>query len=467
MGLRPEAAREAAAVKRLARRLGVPHRTLAWRGTKPKTGLQEAARLARYRLAGAGRRASRLRTRSDRAHARRPGGNGSVPPRPRQRPDRACGHGVRIAASAGRQGTIFLVRPLLARRQGAARRDADGGTHRSQRRPEQPRSALYPRAAARADAGARARRPRRALPGAARRADAARRSHDRIRGRRGARGAGAGPVAAARSDHVRRGAVSRLCPPRSALRLLGRAIAHTGDEGPVELGKLESLYEALRQSRSRLRRTLAGASITLGSDRLVTSNALPPGAADPAACAGAPRRAYEAARAALRNSRIISGNLPSWPVPSPGLLLAGPTRTPTLQTYRDVKPPRFAGTNASRGLRGLPDQGHEMNANLRNFALWVIIVLLLLALFTLFQNPGQHTTSQDISLLAAAEARSIRAACATSSSRARRSTAPSPTAAASRPMRRATRPWCSASTTRASRSPRVRRPTTCPGSCRC
>jgi len=30
-----------------------------------------------------------------------------------------------------------------------------------------------------------------------------------------------------------------------------------------------------------------------------------------------------------------------------------------------------------------------MNANLRNFALWVIIVLLLLALFTLFQNPGR------------------------------------------------------------------------------
>jgi cell division protease FtsH len=37
-----------------------------------------------------------------------------------------------------------------------------------------------------------------------------------------------------------------------------------------------------------------------------------------------------------------------------------------------------------------------MNANLRNLALWVIIVLLLLALFTLFQNPGQHTSSQDI-----------------------------------------------------------------------
>lgn len=37
-----------------------------------------------------------------------------------------------------------------------------------------------------------------------------------------------------------------------------------------------------------------------------------------------------------------------------------------------------------------------MNSNLRNFALWVIIILLVLALFTLFQNPGQRTSSQDI-----------------------------------------------------------------------
>ena len=37
-----------------------------------------------------------------------------------------------------------------------------------------------------------------------------------------------------------------------------------------------------------------------------------------------------------------------------------------------------------------------MNANLRNFALWVIIVLLLLALFTLFQSPGQRNNAQDI-----------------------------------------------------------------------
>ena len=31
-----------------------------------------------------------------------------------------------------------------------------------------------------------------------------------------------------------------------------------------------------------------------------------------------------------------------------------------------------------------------MNANLRNFALWFIIVLLLLALYTLFQNPTKR-----------------------------------------------------------------------------
>jgi cell division protease FtsH len=37
-----------------------------------------------------------------------------------------------------------------------------------------------------------------------------------------------------------------------------------------------------------------------------------------------------------------------------------------------------------------------MNATLRNFAIWVIVVLLLLALFTLLQNPSQRPTSQDV-----------------------------------------------------------------------
>jgi cell division protease FtsH len=38
-----------------------------------------------------------------------------------------------------------------------------------------------------------------------------------------------------------------------------------------------------------------------------------------------------------------------------------------------------------------------MNPNFRNLGLWVIIVLLLLALFTLFQSPGQHTAANEIS----------------------------------------------------------------------
>jgi tRNA(Ile)-lysidine synthase len=49
-GLRAEAQREALEVKRLARSLELPHRTLRWTGTKPKTGLPAAAREARYRL---------------------------------------------------------------------------------------------------------------------------------------------------------------------------------------------------------------------------------------------------------------------------------------------------------------------------------------------------------------------------------------------------------------------------------
>jgi len=37
-----------------------------------------------------------------------------------------------------------------------------------------------------------------------------------------------------------------------------------------------------------------------------------------------------------------------------------------------------------------------MNPNLRNFALWAIIILLVLALVTLFQNPGQRTGTSEI-----------------------------------------------------------------------
>ena len=49
-GLRAAAAHEARQVKRLAAALGIAHRTLTWRGTKPKTGVPQAAREARYEL---------------------------------------------------------------------------------------------------------------------------------------------------------------------------------------------------------------------------------------------------------------------------------------------------------------------------------------------------------------------------------------------------------------------------------
>ena len=49
-GLRAESKREAAAVATFARSLGIAHRTLRWSGRKPATGIQEAARAARYRL---------------------------------------------------------------------------------------------------------------------------------------------------------------------------------------------------------------------------------------------------------------------------------------------------------------------------------------------------------------------------------------------------------------------------------
>ena len=64
---------------------------------------------------------------------------------------------------------------------------------------------------------------------------------------------------------------------------------------------------------------------------------------------------------------------------------------------------------AQRGFSGR--HGKTMNANYRNFALWVIIFLLVLALVTLFQSPGQKAPSSEITfsqLLTDADAGNIR-----------------------------------------------------------
>ncbi|MEO9902220.1 MAG: ATP-dependent metallopeptidase FtsH/Yme1/Tma family protein, partial [Nisaea sp.] len=47
-------------------------------------------------------------------------------------------------------------------------------------------------------------------------------------------------------------------------------------------------------------------------------------------------------------------------------------------------------------VAALGGKGIEMNANFRNFALWVIIALLLIALFQLFQSPGQRSATNEV-----------------------------------------------------------------------
>jgi tRNA(Ile)-lysidine synthase len=59
-------------------------------------------------------------------------------------------------------------------------------------------------------------------------------------------------------------------PEEIALRLIGRALTRVGDEGPVELKKLEGLTSALRLALAErgtsasFRRTLAGGLVSLG-----------------------------------------------------------------------------------------------------------------------------------------------------------------------------------------------------------
>jgi len=69
-------------------------------------------------------------------------------------------------------------------------------------------------------------------------------------------------------------------PAEIRLRLLGRLIAMAGDEGDVELAKLESCEGALTahlgtHRPERFRRTLAGATVTLEGGQLTVARAPP------------------------------------------------------------------------------------------------------------------------------------------------------------------------------------------------
>lgn len=271
-GLRPEAAREAAMVKRLARRLGVAHRTLHWRGRKPRTGLQEAARHARYELL------AQVATRAGFAHILTAHTLDDQAETVLFRLARGSGlfglTGMAPAAPLPLDGVreIFLVRPLLhlpkarliATLEAARIAYAEDPSNRDPRFTRARLRSLMP-VLAREGLDAR---------GLARLAARLRRAESTIQV----------AVQAARSALVplpwpRHGPIVFATAPFAGLpaevglRLLGEAIAHTGNEGPVELAKLESLYEALRQARSRLRRTLAGALITLDSDDLTVERA--------------------------------------------------------------------------------------------------------------------------------------------------------------------------------------------------
>ena len=74
-------------------------------------------------------------------------------------------------------------------------------------------------------------------------------------------------------------------PAEVALRLLGRAISRSGGGAPLRLGRLEALYESLieagtaRSRGARVRRTLAGALITLAPAWLTVEPAPPRGKA--------------------------------------------------------------------------------------------------------------------------------------------------------------------------------------------
>ena len=68
-------------------------------------------------------------------------------------------------------------------------------------------------------------------------------------------------------------------PAEIALRLIGRAVASAGDEGPVELAKLEALKAALDAAQNagnaRFRRSLAGAIVTLAVRQIAVERAPP------------------------------------------------------------------------------------------------------------------------------------------------------------------------------------------------
>jgi tRNA(Ile)-lysidine synthase len=303
-GLRPEARHEAAAVKRLCEKLGVEHRTMRWRGAKPATGIQEAARVARYRLLRiAAHRAEAhcvvtAHTLDDQAETvlfRMARGSGlagicgmapTVPidnvatgfAQPPPYPPPLVGEGregaARNAAEADQSRRVVLVRPLLKVPKGrliATLQEAgiSYAEDPSNVDPRFARSRLRRLMPALADEGLTAQ----CLARLARRVRRSEAAHEAVvdwAAKRLGLAAGARRVALNSADWSE-------FPAEIALRLLGRAIGTIGTEGPAEFGKLEALSEALDAAVTggvpRFRRTLAGAMVSLQKNCIVIDQA--------------------------------------------------------------------------------------------------------------------------------------------------------------------------------------------------
>jgi tRNA(Ile)-lysidine synthase len=290
-GLRAESADEAAAVQRLATRLGLQHRTMRWSGAKPKTGLPAAARAARYRLlakAAQDHGATHVLT----AHTRDDQAETLLMRMLR-------GSGIAGLAAMARQVPregVVLARPFLDISKGqliatlgkARIPFADDPTNRDPHFTRPRLRALMPALAAE---GGDARALARLASRLARANAAVEVLTDGAERYLALRDAAAGPAGAKQPGIKNFGLASFVALPEEIkVRLLQRAIDRLGHEGPAELGKVEGLAAAVDQAaaqngsrhrnstvkvKPKLRQTLAGALITV-ADGHIKIEAAPP-----------------------------------------------------------------------------------------------------------------------------------------------------------------------------------------------
>jgi tRNA(Ile)-lysidine synthase len=267
-GLRKAAKDEAKLVRKQAKALGIAHRILNWTGAKPKTAIQENARRARYRLLADAAKAAgathilTAHTLDDQAETvlmRMARGSGMA--------------GLAGMARRSRLDGLILVRPFLDLPKARLIATLDKvkvsfAEDPSNIDPRFMRARLRPLLRKLAEEGLDARRLS-LLARRLRRADAAIEAEvDRVMA--------AWPPADGRIA-VPAAEFARL-PGEIALRVLGRGIARCGDEGPVVLGKLESLLAAVlpaaqRPSKAPFRRTLAGALVAISGGQMLVEKA--------------------------------------------------------------------------------------------------------------------------------------------------------------------------------------------------